>query len=101
MDGIIAGLSLLGTSTYWLAFGAALLMAAAAGLVPGLAAALLMGLAVPFIVFNVQDPVIGIVMLATITAVEEILDVLPIVALGYPGVRQVPFLEARPLAKRG
>jgi putative tricarboxylic transport membrane protein len=101
MDGIIAGLSLLGTSTYWLAFGAALLMAAAAGLVPGLSATLLMALAVPFIVFNVQDPVIGIVMLATITAVEEILDVLPIVALGYPGVGQVTFLEARPLAKRG
>jgi putative tricarboxylic transport membrane protein len=101
MDGILAGLSWLGTSTYWLAFFAAVFMAAAAGLVPGLSATLLMALAVPFIVFNIQDPVIGIVMLATITAVEEILDVLPIVALGYPGVGQVTFLEARPLVARG
>jgi TctA family transporter len=101
MDGILAGLAWLGTSTYWLAFFAAVLMAAAAGLVPGLSATLLMALAVPFIVFNIQDPVIGIVMLATITAVEEILDVLPIVALGYPGVGQVTFLEARPLVARG
>ncbi len=101
MEGILAGLAWLGTSTYWLAFFAAVLMAAAAGLVPGLSATLLMALAVPFIVFNIQDPVIGIVMLATITAVEEILDVLPIVALGYPGVGQVTFLEARPLVARG
>ena len=101
MDGILAGLAWLGTSTYWIAFFAAVFMAAAAGLVPGLSATLLMALAVPFIVFNIQDPVIGIVMLATITAVEEILDVLPIVALGYPGVGQVTFLEARPLVARG
>ncbi|HWE76775.1 MAG TPA: tripartite tricarboxylate transporter permease [Stellaceae bacterium] len=101
MDGILAGLAWLGTTSYWLAFFAAVLMAAAAGLVPGLSATLLMALAVPFIVFNIQDPVIGIVMLATITAVEEILDVLPIVALGYPGVGQVTFLEARPLVARG
>jgi TctA family transporter len=101
MEGILAGLAWLGTSTYWLAFFAAVFMAAAAGLVPGLSATLLMALAVPFIVFHIQDPVIGIVMLATITAVEEILDVLPIVALGYPGVGQVTFLEARPLVARG
>jgi TctA family transporter len=101
MEGILAGLAWLGTSSYWLAFFAAVLMAAAAGLVPGLSATLLMAIAVPFIVFNIQDPVIGIVMLATITAVEEILDVLPIVALGYPGVGQVTFLEARPLVARG
>lgn len=101
MEGILAGLAWLGTSSFWLAFFAGVFMAAAAGLVPGLSATLLMALAVPFIVFNIQDPVIGIVMLATITAVEEILDVLPIVALGYPGVGQVTFLEARPLVARG
>jgi len=101
MDGILAGLAWLGTASFWLAFLAGVLMAAAAGLVPGLSATLLMAIAVPFIVFNIQDPVIGIVMLATITAVEEILDVLPIVAMGYPGVGQVTFLEARPLVARG
>src|ERR1700748_3439748 len=101
MDGILAGLAWLGTASFWLAFFAGVVMAAAAGLIPGLSATLLMALAVPFIVFNIQNATIGIVMLATITAVEEILDVLPIVALGYPGVGQVTFLEARPLASRG
>lgn len=98
---MFAGLDLLGTTSFWLAFFAAVLMAAFAGLVPGVSASLLMALAVPFIVFTVSDPVIGIVMLATITGVEEMLDVLPIVVLGHPGGGQVTFIEARPLIERG
>ncbi len=101
MDGLISGLGLLGTQAYWLAFFASISMAALAALVPGISASLLMALAVPFIVFTVHDPVLGIVMLATITAVEEMLDVLPIVALGHPGGGQVTFIEARPLSSRG
>ncbi len=101
MDGIIAGLAMLGSEAYWLSFLAAIAMAALAGLVPGVSASLLMALAVPFIVFTVKDPVLGIVMLATITGVEEMLDVLPIVALGHPGGGQVTFIEARPLASKG
>jgi putative tricarboxylic transport membrane protein len=101
MDQIFAGIGLLGSQAYWLAFLSAVCMAALAGLLPGISASLLMALAVPFIVFNIQDPVIGIAMLATITAVEEMLDVLPIVALGHPGGGQVTFLEARPLASKG
>jgi len=101
MDGVLAGLSVLGTSAYWFAFFAAVSMAAFAAIVPGASASLLMAIAIPFIVFNVQDPVIGIVMLATITSVDDMLDVLPIVALGHPGGGQVTFLEARPLVTRG
>jgi putative tricarboxylic transport membrane protein len=101
MEGMFAGLDLLGTAPFWLAFFAAVLMAAFAGLVPGVSASLLMALAVPFIVFTISDPVIGIVMLATITGVEEMLDVLPIVVLGHPGGGQVTFIEARPLVERG
>ncbi len=101
MEGMFAGLDLLGTVSLWLAFSIAVLMAAFAGLVPGVSASLLMALAVPFIVFTVKDPVIGIVMLATITGVEEMLDVLPIVVLGHPGGGQVTYIEARPLVERG
>ncbi len=101
MDGILSGLGMLGTQAYWLAFLAAVAMAAVAGLLPGVSASLLMALAVPFIVFTVQDPVLGIVMLATITGVEEMLDVLPIVVLGHPGGGQVTFIEARPLVAKG
>lgn len=101
MDGILAGLAFLGSGSYWVAFLTAAAMAAVAGILPGISAGLLMALAIPFIVFNVQDPVIGIVMLATITGIEEMLDVLPIVALGHPGGGQVTFIEARPLAAKG
>lgn len=101
MDGILEGLSWLATEQYWFAFLTAVAMAAVAGLMPGISASLLMALAVPFIVFTIKDPVIGIVMLATITGVEEMLDVLPIVVLGHPGGGQVTYLEARPLAARG
>src|SRR5689334_15331476 len=101
MEGMFAGLNLLGTASFWLAFCAAVAMAAFAALVPGISASLLMALAVPFIVFTVHDPVIGIVMLATITGVEEMLDVLPIVVLGHPGGGQVTFIEARRLVERG
>ena len=101
MDGILAGLNWLATEQYWFAFLTAVAMAAVAGIMPGISAGLLMALAVPFIVFTIRDPVIGIVMLATITGVEEMLDVLPIVVLGHPGGGQVTFLEARPLAAKG
>ena len=92
MEGILAGLNWLATEQYWLAFFAAVAMAAVAGIMPGISASLLMALAVPFIVFTIHDPVIGIVMLATITGVEEMLDVLPIVVLGHPGGGQVTFI---------
>ena len=101
MDGILAGLAFLGSGAYWVAFLTAAAMAAVAGILPGISAGLLMALAIPFIVFNVQDPVIGIVMLATITGIEEMLDVLPIVVLGHPGGGQVTFIEARPLSAKG
>lgn len=101
MDGLLGGLAFLGTGAYWAAFLTAVAMAAVAGVLPGISAGLLMAIAIPFIVFNVQDPVIGIVMLATITGVEEMLDVLPIVALGHPGGGQVTFIEARPLVAKG
>ena len=42
---MFAGLDLLGMTSFWLAFFAAVLMAAFAGLVPGISATLLMALA--------------------------------------------------------
>ena len=98
---VFVGLGHLGTSTYWFTFGAAVLIAAAAGVIPGLSAPLLMALAIPFVVFTIDDPVVGIVFLATITGVEEMLDVLPIIAMGHPGGGQVTFIEGRPLSQRG
>lgn len=101
MDGVLDGLNWLGTSTYWLAFLGAISMATLASLVPGISSSLLMALAIPFIVLNIEEPVIGIVMLATIASIDDMLDVVPIVVLGHAGGGQVTYLEARPLASRG
>ena len=98
---VFVGLGHLGTSIYWITFGTAVLVAALAGVIPGLSAPLLMALAVPFVVFTIDNPVVGIVFLATITGVEEMLDVLPIIAMGHPGGGQVTFIEGRPLSQRG
>ncbi len=98
---VFVGLGHLGTSIYWITFGTAILVAALAGVIPGLSAPLLMALAVPFVVFTIDNPVVGIVFLATITGVEEMLDVLPIIAMGHPGGGQVTFIEGRPLSQRG
>jgi putative tricarboxylic transport membrane protein len=85
-----------------LAFGAGLLMATITALVPGVSSLMLMALAIPFILINVQDPVIGIVMLAVITGVNDTLDSLPAIVLGMPtATTQVTFLEGHQLARQG
>ena len=101
-EATLSALSYLGSSAYWAAFLSGVGLAAIAALLPGISSGLLMALAVPFVVFTIEDPLIGLVMLATITGVEEMLDVLPVIALGLPGGgNQVTFLEGNQLVQRG
>jgi TctA family transporter len=87
---------------YWMAFFAGLVMATITALVPGVSSLMLMALAIPFILINVQDVVIGIVMLAVITGVNDTLDSLPAIVLGMPtATTQVTFLEGHQLARQG
>jgi TctA family transporter len=98
---IIAGLSHLGTLQYW---GAVLAGVASAvlGIIPGVGLPLILAIAVPFVVLTINDPLIGIVLLATIGGVANTLDTIPSVLMGYPGVStQVTFLEGHQLARRG
>ena len=92
----------LGNGGYWAAFTVAVLMAVFVGLLPGVSATLVMALSISFIVLNIDDPLIGIVMLATLTGVDNTLDSIPAVLLGQPGAStQVTFLEGNQLARRG
>lgn len=101
-DGFARALPYFGQGTYWAAFMTGLLMAVITALVPGVSSLVLMALAVPFIVFNIQDPVIGLVMLAVITGVNDTLDSLPAIVFGMPtATTQVTFLEGHQLARRG
>ena len=102
MSELFEGLSYLSNGGYWAAFAVAVFMAVFVGLLPGVSATLVMALSIPFIVLNIEDPLIGIVMLATLTGVDNTLDSIPAVLLGQPGAStQVTFLEGNQLARRG
>ena len=58
--------------TYWVALAAALAFAVLAGVMPGVNSSFVMALAIPLIVFEIDDPAIGLVMLATITGVDTV-----------------------------
>ncbi len=101
-ESIAGGLSYLGNGQYWVAFLGALAITLPIALIPGISATLVMALAIPFVVVNIQDPVIGLAMLATLTGVDNTLDSIPAILLGQPGgATQVTFLEGNQLAQRG
>jgi TctA family transporter len=90
------------TPGYWGAVFAAVALALMASVIPGVNSFLVMALAIAIIVFNVDDPAIGIVLLATITGVDNTLDSIPAVLYGQPGAAtQVTFLEGHQLARHG
>ena len=87
---------------YWIAVVTAAVLAAATGLIPGASGIVVMSLAIPFIVFNIKEPAIGLVALATITGVNNGLDTIPAILLGQPGAgNNVSFLEGHQLARQG
>jgi len=98
----MAGLAHLATWSYWGAVVGGVLISAAVGLIPGVGTPIVMAIAIPFIVFTIQDPLVGIVFLATIAGVSNTLDSIPAILMGYPGpATQVTFFEGTQLAKRG
>ncbi len=99
---IMAGLAHLTTWSYWGAVVGGVLVSAAVGLIPGVGTPIVMAIAIPFVVFTIQDPLVGIVFLATIAGVSNTLDSIPAILMGYPGpATQVTFFEGTQLAKRG
>ena len=98
------GVSYLGNPVYWFAVIAAVLIAGITGMIPGASGILIMALSIPFIVqyFYGEQRAIGLVMLATMTGVNNTLDSIPAVLLGQPGAAtQVTFLEGHQLARQG
>ncbi len=102
VDTILAGLAHLATLSYWGALLTGVFVAALIGLLPGVGTPMVMAIAIPFILFTIEDPLIGIVLLATIGGVSSSLDTVPTILLGYPSAAtQVTFLEGHQLAERG
>ena len=102
MDSILTALGYLLDPVYWFVLLSVVLLAALASAIPGMNAFLVMALALPFILFDVDEPAIGLVALATISGVSNTLDSIPAILIGQPSAAtQVTFLEGHQLARRG
>lgn len=98
----LSELGFLGNPAYWAVLIAAVGLAGVAGLIPGIGTTTIAAIAIPLLVFNVADPVIALTFLAALGGVNNTLDSVPAVLLGYPGAAtQVTFLEGHQLAMRG
>ena len=65
MDPILTALAFLLDPTYWVVMLGVVFLAALTSVIPGTNAFLVMALAFPLILFEVDDPAIGLVALAT------------------------------------
>ncbi len=102
MDAITTALGYLVDPTYWVVLISVVLLAAVASAIPGMNAFLVMALAFPFLLFEVEEPAIGLVALATISGVSNTLDSVPAILIGQPSAAtQVTFLEGHQLARKG
>ena len=102
MEAITTALGYLLDPVYWAVLLSVVALAALASAIPGMNAFLVMALAFPFILFEVREPAIGLVALATISGVSNTLDSVPAILIGQPSAAtQVTFLEGHQLARRG
>lgn len=102
MSELFEGLAYLGNGVYWLAFGVAVLTAVLIRLLPGVSTSLVVAPALPFIVANVEDALIGIVMLTTLASAGVVMRSVTPVLFGLPdSANYVTFLEGNQLARRG
>ena len=102
MDPILTALAFLLDPTYWVVMLGVVFLAALTSVIPGTNAFLVMALAFPLILFEVDDPAIGLVALATISGVSNTLDSIPAILIGQPSAAtQVTFLEGHQLARQG
>ena len=89
---------------YWIAVVGAVFVAGLTGMIPGASGIIIMALSIPFIVevFRGDQAAIGLVMLASMTGVNNTLDSIPAVLFGQPSAAtQVTFLEGHQLARQG
>ena len=84
MEAIATAAGFLLEPTYWIALLSVVALSALASTIPGMNAFLVMALAFPFILFEIDEPAIGLVVLATISGVSNTLDSIPAILIGQP-----------------
>ena len=102
MGDYISALSVLGQWQYWVALCAGVFLVGTIGLIPGVGITTVAAVALPFLLFNVADPLVALTFLAAVGGVANTLDSVPAILLGYPSAAtQVTFLEGHQLAMQG
>lgn len=102
MEAFLEAFSQLGTGTYWLSLLIAIVIGTVVGFIPGVGATLVTAIMLPSVLFLVDEPAIGIVLLAMVGSLNNTLDSIPAVLVGLPASEtQVTYLEGHQLARQG
>ena len=102
MGDYLSALSVLGQWQYWIALCAGVFLVGTIGLIPGVGITTVAAVALPFLLFNIHEPLIALTFLAAVGGVANTLDSVPAILLGYPSAAtQVTFLEGHQLAMQG
>jgi len=101
-DAITGALGYMDSTTYWITFLVAMGIATAVGLLPGVGSTAMMAVVLPIVLLGVDDPAVGIVMLAVITGTANTFDSIPAQLMGIVSSgTQVTFLEGHQLTRKG
>ena len=102
MDAFLEALSQLGTSTYWVSLVVAIVIGTVVGFIPGVGATLVTAIMLPSVLLLIDEPAIGIVLLAMVGSLNNTLDSIPAVLVGLPSSEtRVTYLEGHQLARQG
>jgi TctA family transporter len=102
MEGFLQALAQIATPTYWIALSVAISIGTIVGFIPGVGATLVTAIMLPSVLFLIDEPAIGIMLIAMIGSLNNTLDSIPAVLVGVPGSEtQVTYLEGHQLARRG
>lgn len=102
MGALLEAVSMLGNPEYWIALLVAMVIGTVVGFIPGVGATLVTAIMLPSVLFLVDEPAIGIVLLAMVGSLNNTLDSIPAVLVGLPSSEtQVTYLEGHQLARQG
>lgn len=102
MDAFLSALSQLGTGTYWISLAVAIVIGTIVGFIPGVGATLVTAIMLPSVLLLIDEPGVGIVLLAMVGSLNNTLDSIPAVLVGLPSSEtQVTYLEGHQLARQG
>lgn len=87
---------------YWIALAVAIAVGTLVGFIPGVGATMVTAIMLPSVLVLIEEPAIGIVMLAMVGSLNNTLDAIPAVLVGLPASEtQVTYFEGHQLARKG